>query len=133
MKDRAILIILGLFFVAVSFYSNAQTSANGQDIKNSEKFEYPVEVKAVIDHKCYGCHNPDSRSEKGKEKLNWVLLPGLDKAAKVAKLDKIIEMLDKGEMPPKKMIEMHPEAKISAEDSKIIKDWAAAASENLMK
>ena len=61
----------------------------------------------------------------------WQLINGITKH--LVELDKIIEMLDKGEMPPKKMIEMHPEAKISAEDSKIIKDWAAAASENLMK
>jgi hypothetical protein len=42
-------------------------------------------------------------------------------------------VLDKGEMPPKKMIETHPEAKISEADSKILKDWAVAASEVLMK
>ncbi|HZK94047.1 MAG TPA: heme-binding domain-containing protein, partial [Prolixibacteraceae bacterium] len=80
-----------------------------------------------------GCHSPEGRSEKAKEKLLWTDLLGLEKSVQVSKLDKIVEVLDKGEMPPKKMLEMHPEAKISAEDSKILRDWAVANSDALMK
>ena len=133
MKKRAILIIMGLAVVAVSIEANAITNRKNQDTKTGVKIEYPQDVKKVIDNKCFGCHNPDSRSEKAKGKLDWTLLPGLEKSVQVSKLDKVIEELDKGEMPPKKMIEMHPEAKISEADSKILKDWAQATSDNLMK
>jgi len=133
MKKKAILIIVGLAIVAVAFESNAQANLRSSDSKSSVRLDYPEDVKKVIDNKCFSCHNPDSKSDKAKEALNWTTLPGLEKSAQVTKLDKIIEVLDKGKMPPKKMIEMHPEAKISEADSKILKDWAAATSNDLMK
>jgi len=132
MKKRAIL-IMGLAIVAVSFQCNALTGKRSQDVKAAATTEYPEAVKKVIDSKCLGCHSPEGRSEKAKEKLNWTTLMGLEKSVQVSKLDKIVEVLDKGEMPPKKMVEMHPEAKISDADAKILKDWAVATSDGLMK
>jgi len=132
MKKRAIL-IMGLAIVAVSFQCNALTGQKGLEVKAVATTEYPEAVKKVIDSKCLGCHSPEGRSEKAKEKLNWTTLMGLEKSVQVSKLDKIVEVLDKGEMPPKKMVEMHPEAKISDADAKILKDWAVATSDGLMK
>ena len=125
--------MMGLAVVTVSIEANAITNQRNQETKTGVKIEYPQDVKKVIDNKCFSCHNPDSRSEKAKGKLDWTALLGLEKSVQVSKLDKVIEELDKGEMPPKKMIEMHPEAKISEADSKILKDWAQATSDNLMK
>ena len=133
MKKRAILIMMGLAVVAFSIEANAIASQRNQDTKTGAQAEYPVDVKKVIDNKCFGCHNPDSKSEKAKGKLDWTALLGLEKSVQVSKLDKVIEELDKGDMPPKKMIEMHPDAKISEADAKILKDWAQATSDNLMK
>lgn len=132
MKKRAVL-IMGLAIVAVSFQCNALTNRGIQDVKAGVSTEYPEAVKKVIDNKCLGCHSPEGKSEKAKEALNWTTLMGLEKSVQISKLDKVIEVLEKGEMPPKKMIEMHPEAKISEADSKILKDWAVAASDDLMK
>ena len=132
MKKRAVL-IMGLSIVAVSFQCNALTNRGSQDAKAGVSTEYPEAIKKVIDSKCLGCHSPEGRSEKAKEALNWTTLMGLEKSVQVSKLDKIVEVLDKGEMPPKKMIETHPEAKISEADSKILKDWAVATSDGLMK
>lgn len=133
MKKRAILIIMGLAVAAVSFEGNALANQRSTDIKTAAKTDYKEEVKKVIDNKCFSCHNPDSRSDKAKDALNWNTLMGLEKSVQVSKLDKVIEVLDKGTMPPKKMVEMHPEAKISEADSKILKDWAATTSDDLMK
>jgi len=124
---------MGLAIVAVSFQCNALTNHGSQDVKAGVSTEYPEAVKKVIDSKCLGCHSPEGRSEKAKEKLLWTDLLGLEKSVQVSKLDKIVEVLDKGEMPPKKMLEMHPEAKISEADSKILRDWAVATSDALMK
>lgn len=132
MRKRAIL-IMSLAIIALSFQCNALTNRGSQDTKTGVKMEYPEAVKKVIDNKCLGCHSPEGKSEKAKEALNWMTLMGLGKSVQVSKLDEIVEVLDKGEMPPKKMIEMHPEAKISEADSKILKDWAVATSEVLMK
>ena len=124
---------MGLAIVAVSFQCNALTNRGSQDVKSGVSTKYPEAVKKVIDSKCLGCHSPEGRSEKAREKLNWTTLMGLEKSVQVSKLDKVVEVLDKGEMPPKKMIEMHPEAKISEDDSKILKDWAVATTDVLMK
>ena len=133
MRKRTILIIAGLAIVAVSYQVNALTSREGAVLKSAGKLEYPEAVKKVIDAKCFGCHSPEGRSDKAKEAINWTTLTGLEKAAQVSKLDKVIEVLDKGEMPPQKMIERNPDAKISASDAKILKDWAESTSSDLMK
>jgi len=133
MRKRTILIIAGLAIVAVSYQVNALTSREGDVLKSAGKLEYPEAVKKVIDAKCFGCHSPEGRSDKAKEAINWTTLTGLEKAAQVSKLDKVIEVLDKGEMPPQKMIERNPDAKISASDAKILKDWAESTSSDLMK
>ena len=124
---------MGLAIVAVSFQGIALTNRGSQDAKAGVSTKYPEAVKKVIDSKCLGCHSPEGKSDKAKEALNWMTLMGLEKSVQVSKLDEIVEVLDKGEMPPKKMIEMHPEAKISEADAKILKDWAIAASDVLMK
>lgn len=133
MEKRAVLIMMGLAIVAVSLEGSSLTSRSNQDVKATATTEYPEAVKKVIDNKCIGCHSPEGKSDKAKEALDWTKLMGLEKSVQVSKLDKIAEVLDKGEMPPKKMIEMHPEAKISEADAKILKDWAIATSDVLMK
>ncbi len=70
--------------------------------KSGVSTEYPEAVKKVIDSKCLGCHSPEGKSEKAKEALNWTILMGLEKSVQISKLDKVIEVLDKGEKPPKK-------------------------------
>ncbi len=133
MKKRTILVIVIVAIAAVSLQVNALTKRDAQVLKSAGKVEYPEAVKKVIDAKCFGCHSPEGRSDKAKEALNWTTLTGLEKAPMVSKLDKVIEVLEKGEMPPQKMIERNPDAKISATDSKILKDWAETTASDLMK
>jgi hypothetical protein len=94
--------------------------------------EYPVHIKTIVDNKCYGCHSPESKSDEAMEKLMWDSIPLYSKAKLIGKLDNIIKVLDAGEMPPKKVIETHPEAAISAEDSKTLKEWAEKTAEGLL-
>jgi cytochrome c553 len=133
MKKRTILIIVVVAIAAVSFQVNALTKREGQVLKSSGNVVYPEAVKKVIDAKCFGCHSPEGKSDKAKEALNWTTLTGLEKAPMVSKLDKVIEVLEKKEMPPQKMIERNPDAKISEADSKLLKDWAETTASDLMK
>jgi hypothetical protein len=96
-------------------------------------FEYPANVKAVIDLKCYGCHNLEGKSADAKKGLLWDSIPSYSKAKQVAKLDDIIGVLDDGSMPPEKFVEKKPEAKLTKEESKILKSWAEKTAGNLMK
>jgi cytochrome c5 len=119
-----------VFFISVQghFIKNDVVKA----IKDTVSVQYSAEVKKVIDSKCYGCHSPESKAQKAKDKLNWKLLPSLSKANQVAKLDEIVEVIEKGEMPPKQFIEKKPGAKLSESDAKIIKEWAKNIADKLV-
>jgi uncharacterized membrane protein len=95
--------------------------------------EFPAAVKAVIDQKCYFCHSLKGKSPDARKGLMWDSIPDYSKAKLVAKLDDIIDVLDQGTMPPKKMIEMVPDAKLSDEELQILKSWAETTADSLMK
>jgi mono/diheme cytochrome c family protein len=87
--------------------------------------ELPDNVKAVVDKKCYGCHNANSKNEKAKGKLDWDAVGKMKKSKRMAAMDKISEMLAKGEMPPKKFLENKPEGALTAEELATLVDWSA--------
>ncbi|RZS97383.1 heme-binding domain-containing protein [Cecembia calidifontis] len=85
----------------------------------------PPHVKAVIDQKCYGCHNAESKNEKGKQKLDWDELEASRKAKQLATMAKINETLVNGDMPPAKFLESKPEGKLTKEELETLLDWSA--------
>ncbi|SHO60250.1 heme-binding domain-containing protein [Algoriphagus zhangzhouensis] len=85
----------------------------------------PAKVKAVIDQKCYGCHNAEAKGEKAKKKLDWDQFEAEKKAKQLAAMSKINEALVEGEMPPKKFLENKPEGKLTEEEMAILLDWSA--------
>lgn len=91
----------------------------------STKYEVPENVQAIIDKSCFGCHNSDSKNEKGKKKLSWDLMKDGYKTYKViAKLGEIEEILQKNEMPPEKFLAKYPDKKLSDEQREIMIQWA---------
>jgi mono/diheme cytochrome c family protein len=86
----------------------------------------PANVKAVVDQKCYGCHNVNSKNEKAKAKLDWDALGDLKKSKRSAALSKISEVLEQGKMPPEKFLANKPEAKLSESDLATLKEWSAS-------
>lgn len=114
--------IIGLFFMQAT----PKTESAQDDF-------LPAQVKAVVDQKCYGCHNVKSKNEKAKSKLDWDALGGLKKSKRLALVGKISEVLEKGEMPPKKFLEFKPEAKLSDTDLATLKEWSASAGKKKKK
>ena len=98
-----------------------------------EDVDIPENVKSVLDNKCFGCHNTDSRADKAKEKLLLDKLGDLSKAKMIATLDKINEMAGEGKMPPEKFLEQRPEKKLSEEEQKLLVIWTEEASNALLK
>ncbi len=103
-----------------SNFSITKTSA----AVDSVVIQYTGKIKTIIDQKCYDCHSPEGDDEKAREELLWTELPKMDKIDQVYALDAIIESIEKGDMPPEKYIKKHPEAKLSAEEAKILIKWA---------
>lgn len=85
---------------------------------------YPLDVMAIITNKCLGCHSPNARSEKSRDALQWVQLQYMEPADLVAKLDKMLEVLEKGEMPPEKMLERFPDKKLTDDEVVLLQEWA---------
>jgi hypothetical protein len=94
---------------------------------------FSADARAIIDNKCFGCHNPESKNEKAKKKLQWDQIPALPKAKQVSLMDEVLEVLEKGEMPPQKFLESKPEAKLTEDEVKVLKEWASANADMLMK
>ncbi len=85
---------------------------------------YPMDVMTLITNKCLGCHSPSGKSDKAKDKLQWVQLQYMEPADLVAKLDEILEVLEEGKMPPSKVVEKYPHLKLTDDEVALLKDWA---------
>ncbi len=115
---KLLLLPFGLIIGLLFFQGKSSTST-------PPPAELPAEVKAVVDKKCYGCHNANSKNEKGKAKLDWDALTTLKKSKRVGTMGKISEVLEKGEMPPKKFLENKPEAALSEAELATLVAWSA--------
>lgn len=103
----------------------------------------PAPVAAGLRAACYDCHSYEttwpiyakiapsswlvvSDVNEGRQHLNLSDWPD-DPARAAKKLDRINEVLDYQEMPPKKYTLMHPDARLSDDLRKQIMAWADAA------
>jgi uncharacterized membrane protein len=115
------LAIIGLLF----FQATIKTESDLGTSENSEAPEMPTKVKAVVDQKCYGCHNAESKNEKGKAKLDWDAFEAAKKSKQMAAMGKIAEVLESGDMPPAKFLENKPEGKLTEEELATLMEWSA--------
>jgi len=124
-------VILGFFilFVGARVMKNNNDYSRFQD----QVIEYPDQVKAIIDNKCYGCHSIQGKLQDARDALIWDSLPSLSKARQVAALDVIIEVLDEGTMPPQKRIEADPDAKLTEAEHNTLRNWAETTADDLLK
>ncbi|GAA0879166.1 hypothetical protein GCM10009119_21340 [Algoriphagus jejuensis] len=85
----------------------------------------PADVKAIVEQKCYGCHNAESKNDKGKEKLDWDAFEASKKSKQMATKGKISEVLAEGEMPPEKFLAQKPEGKLTEAELATLVEWSA--------
>jgi uncharacterized membrane protein len=123
-----------LIFTGALFIRGSQVNRYSEhESLQSAGFEIPSSVKEIIDQKCYFCHSLKGKSPDAKKALIWDSIPNYTKAKLVAKLDDIFDVLDQGTMPPKEMVEKVPGAKLSDEELQLLKSWADAAADSLLK
>jgi len=115
------LAILGLLFIQ----GTTKTDAVSEYELHAMAPDMPANVKAVVEQKCYGCHNAESKNEKGKAKLDWDAFEATKKSKQLATMAKINEVLVEGEMPPAKFLENRPEGKLSESDLATLMEWSA--------
>lgn len=93
----------------------------------------PDDIQQVIDNSCYGCHHTKSKATKAKAKLNFDKLGKLKLSKQVAKLSHIADVLKDDDMPPRKFLEKHPEKALTADQKKLMLDWAESTANNLVQ
>jgi len=115
-------LILGLLF----FQGTSKTEVLAEPTLHAAfSPDMPANVKAIVNQKCYGCHNAESKNEKGKAKLDWDALEASKKSKAAATMGKINEELTEGAMPPKKFLENKPEGKLTEAELATLLDWSA--------
>jgi len=122
---KKLLLIPVLAFMGVLFFQGISESNTEPETINYTDAALPDDVKAVVDKKCYGCHNANSKNEKAKAKLDWDALDKMKKSKRLAAMGEISEVLEKGEMPPKKFLENKPEAALSESELATLVAWSA--------
>ena len=120
------LLLTSGFLLPAFVTSDAPTAA-------APKFKMSKKVNAVVESKCYGCHRPEVRGEKARQKLNWDELGNLPADQQLEKMKMIQAVLEKGAMPPAKFLENMPDKKLTDAESAMLKKWAAKSVKKLSK
>ena len=120
-------VILG--FVTMSFVNN--DSSELTKIGNNGIVEMPANVKEIIDNKCYGCHNSESKNKKGKKKLSFDTMNELSVYKQIGKYEGIHEVITEGEMPPEKFLAKYPNKALTAGEKKLLLEWANSVGKKL--
>ena len=127
MKKRASLftsIVLVAFSFVMLSYTTTKNNEN-TELTDMVSIEIPDNVMAIIDNKCYGCHNNDSKNKKSKGKLNFnKFKKGYSKSKTISKLGKIAKDIHENEMPPEKFLAKYPDKTLTADESATLIDWA---------
>lgn len=131
-KLITISVIALVVMISVAFVSSTPEMREDTTSKIT-KLEFPADVQTVLDKSCTMCHNSKSKNTKGKMKLNFDKMTNGDySVGKIgSKLRGIVKTLGKNAMPPKKFLSKNPDKGISAEESKLLIDWATAQSKAL--
>ncbi|RKQ42283.1 heme-binding protein [Roseivirga pacifica] len=92
-------------------------------VGSNDKIELPDNIKAIVEAKCMGCHKPDARNEKAREKLQWVKVPEMNLEEQEDFVAEMFEVIEEGEMPPERTVERRPEMKLTAEENAAFIAW----------
>ena len=104
---------------------------NPDGITKRAEIEIPQDVSAVLNKSCFGCHNTDSKNEKGKGKLTIDELTSLPTGKLVSKLNKIAKEISEGEMPPEKFAKKFPDKVPTKAEKKLVAKWAKSTAKGL--
>lgn len=124
MKKYSI-ILAAVFFSFLFFNFTMQNQPNDVVIPEDGGLNMPADVKSIVDNSCYGCHNTDSKNDKGKKKLNFDSFGTEYSAIKSAgKLKEVATLTMDGDMPPPKFLEHNADKAVDNAQKKIIYNWA---------
>ena len=142
LKIAAIALALG--FIIIQFFRPNFTNSlivPGETLEDSTVV--PPEVQMVLTRSCNDCHSNKTlypwysqispfswflagHIDEGRRELNFSTWNTNDVRQKIHKLDEICEMVEGGHMPLPSYLWIHRDAALSADQRKLICDWATA-------
>ena len=124
MKNLILIFAVFAFSLTILSFSGNKNSPIVINPGDGTTFTIPTDVQAIIDKSCYGCHNSESSSTKGKMKLNFDKLPEMKVSKQVGKLMKISKAVNNGKMPTEKFLDKYPDRALTEDDVTKITSWA---------
>ena len=149
--NKNILLALLIVFIAIQFIQPAH-NISGQVLPTDipKTVNVPDKVLAIFKNSCYDCHSNNTRYpwyvyiqpmgwmmarhiKNGKDNLDFSDFGSYSQRKQANKLRAIETSIKEGSMPLSSYNIMHTDARLSAEDKKLITDWASNAKDRLTK
>ncbi len=136
-------ILLGLLVILVllQFIRIDKTNPESIPAKDFIAIENPpANIATILKNACYDCHSHHtaypwytnvapislmirSHIRGGRQQVNFSTWADYDAKKKNHKIEEMIEVIESKYMPMKSYTWLHPEAKLSGDDRKILVDW----------
>lgn len=148
---KKILLALLIVFIAIQFIQPAH-NISGQVLPTdiTKTVKVPENVLNIFKNACYDCHSNNTRYpwyvyiqpmgwmmarhiKNGKDNLNFSDFGSYSQRKQANKLRAIETSIKEGSMPLSSYTIMHTDARLSAENKKLITDWASNAKDSLTK
>lgn len=145
--------VVAVIFTAAQFVRPARTNPPVEEARTVQSsLQVPPEVQAVLKRACYDCHSNETRwpwysnvapaswfvtdhVDHGRKHLNfsdWAQAGRHAEKQNVdAQLDEIIKEVQARNMPLGSYLILHPKAKLSDTEIKLICDWAVSERQRL--
>lgn len=111
-------------------------------------YQPPQEVINILHKACYDCHSNNTsypwynniqpvasfladHVKEGKEELNFSEFGSFTTKRKLKKLKEIVGEVEEGEMPLSSYTWIHKEAKLTADEKRLLTDWAKALAQKI--
>ena len=108
----------------LSFFETKPELSSYQQVQPDTLVVLMGQAKAVIESKCLPCHSNNSVMPEARNRFNLDSINFLPLRKKVARLDDMIYILEKGAMPHQRFMELRPDGLLSYADRKAIEAWA---------
>jgi len=141
---RWFLILLAVVFVAIQFSRPARTNPPVNPAHSIEaNLQVSPQVAAIFDRSCNDCHSNKTvwpwytnvapvswflvnHVNEGRRDMNLSEWGSYDKDKQSHRLRDICEQVQDGEMPLSTYTPLHPKAKLSTDDVRVLCDWATS-------
>lgn len=145
---RRILLVVIVLFIALQFVRPTKNTATDEPNHISTQYPLPSDVQTVLKAACTDCHSNNTRYpwyaeiqpigwlldghvRDGKRSLNLSEFTTYRARRQFHKLEEIGDMVYENKMPLSEYIMLHPEAKLTEEQKRVLIDWTEALRDSM--